>query len=234
MRTYSQFATNNARAMLYKLISQPPVAEYREAMYALGNEFSQPIAQKVGKNKRIMLICTNEDADFLAAGLIEGLRVRGFDHVALTCFWNDRVSLTSEREIAPIVRRYSEPTGIVDVFIVAKSIISSGCVVRTNLSELVYDKNPSEVLIVAPVILRGAEKQIRDEFPPSVSEKFEFYWFAEDNERKENGEVVPGIGGSVYELLEVGTSATKNNYIPEIVKRRRVRLSTTGQKRKRI
>ena len=122
-----------------------------------------------------------------------------------------------------------EPVKVVDVFVVAKSIISSGYVVRTNISELVYDREPNKVLIVAPVILHGTEQQIRDEFAPSVSEKFEFYWFAEDNERKENGEVIPGIGGSVYELLDVGTSASKNNYIPEIVKERRMQLSTARQ-----
>ncbi len=234
MRTYSKFATKETKAMLDKLISRPPAAEYREVMYALGNEFSKTIAQKVERPKRILLICTNEDADFLAAGLLEGLRAKGFNHVALTCFWNDRVHLTADWDVAPIVRRYSEPTKVIDVFIVAKSIISSGCVVRTNISELVYDKNPEKVLIVAPVIFNGTEQQIRNEFPSSVSERFEFYCFAEDSERKDNGEVVPGIGGSVYELLDVGTSASKNNYIPEIVKERRLRLSAASQSRRRL
>ena len=234
MRTYSKFATGETIAMLDKLIQKPPAAEYREVMRALGNEFAKTVAQKVERAKRILLICTNEDADFLAAGLLEGLRVLGFNHVALTCFWNDRVHLTSDWDVAPIIRRYAEPTKIVDVFIVAKSIISSGCVVRTNISELVYDKNPEKVLIVAPVILHGTAQQLRDEFPPSVSEKFEFCWFAEDNERKDNGEVIPGIGGSVYELLDVGDSASKNNYIPEIVKERRMRLSAASQERRRL
>ena len=112
-----------------------------------------------------------------------------------------------------------------DAFLVVKSIISSGCVVRTNISELVYDKKPARVLIVAPVVLSGTMEQIREEFPRPIADKFEFYWFAQDNKRKENGEVIPGIGGSVYERLGVGDSETKNNYIPEIVKKRRIQLS---------
>ena len=232
MRKYSKLATSATKAMLEKLISRPPAFEYRQTMRDLGGEFSKTLARQIERTQRLLLICTNEDADFLAAGLLDGLRGQGFNHIALTCFWNDRVHLTEGRDVAPIVRRYMEPVKSVDVFIVVKSIISSGCIVRTNISELVYDKNPARVLIVAPVVLRGTLKQISEEFPATISEKFEFYWFAQDDERRENGEVVPGIGGSVYELLDVGTSASKNNYVPEIVRERRTRLSVVGSSAK--
>ena len=230
MRRYSKLATAETRALLEKLISKPPAFEYRQAMRDLGTAFAKTLAQNIEKTKRLLLICTNEDADFLATGLLEGLRDQGFSRIAFACFWNDRVHLTKDRDVAPIVRRYLEPIKSADAFLVVKSIISSGCVVRTNISELVYDKNPARVLIVAPVILSGTMEQIREEFPLSIAEKFEFYWFAQDDERKENGEVIPGIGGSVYERLGVGNSETKNGYIPEIVKKRRVQLTVRGDR----
>lgn len=47
--------------------------------------------------------------------------------------------------------------------------------------------------------------------------KFEFVTFAIDEDRLENGEVVPGIGGMVYPRLGLGDVAAKNSYIPEMV-----------------
>jgi hypothetical protein len=108
----------------------------------------------------------------------------------------------------------------VDAFLVIKSIISSVCVVRTNITELVYDRNPSRVLIFAPVVLKGADEKLRQELDDDVSRRFEFYWFAEDDE-KQGENVVPGIGGQVYERLGIGTRADKNRFTPELVRERR-------------
>ena len=46
--------------------------------------------------------------------------------------------------------------------------------------------------------------------------------------RQADGEVVPGVGGSVYELLGIGTAETKNAYSPELVRRRRALLTAGG------
>jgi hypothetical protein len=45
-------------------------------------------------------------------------------------------------------------------------------------------------------------------------------WFASDKEKKGDS-VIPGIGGSVYELLGFKNSEDKNKYMPTIVKERR-------------
>jgi hypothetical protein len=98
-------------------------------------------------------------------------------------------------------------------------------VVRTNLTYLIEKINPSRILIAAPVIFSGAEPSLKNEFPAPISEKFEFIFFAKDDEVNKQGEVIPGIGGSVYNRLGLSDSVNKNKFIPEIVKRRRAQMS---------
>ncbi|HLO47808.1 MAG TPA: hypothetical protein VK211_05245, partial [Kamptonema sp.] len=61
-------------------------------------------------------------------------------------------------------------------------------------------------------------------FEKDIYEKFNFIYFAEDDERTQEGEVIPGIGGIVYERLGFEGQDDKNRYIPEIVKERRSQL----------
>ena len=105
-----------------------------------------------------------------------------------------------------------------------KSVISSACVVRTNITEMVHEHAPKRIIVVAPVMYTKARAGLEAEFDKAIAKTFEYVWFAEDDERKEDGEIVPGIGGSVYELLGVGTKDTKNQYTPELVRQRRSAL----------
>ena len=102
MRRYSELATAETRALLDTLLRKPSAFEYRQAMRDLGTAFAQPLAPTLAKTKRLLLICTNEDADFLATGLLDGLRDQGFPPIALACFWNDRAHLTKERDVLPL------------------------------------------------------------------------------------------------------------------------------------
>jgi hypothetical protein len=106
------------------------------------------------------------------------------------------------------------------VLIVVKSIISGACVVKTNLASLIDEALPLRVIVAAPVMLKGAEQRLASEFPQSMSSRFEYFAFAIDDEKGSDDNVVPGIGGSVYERLGFGD---KTAYIPEIVKERRRR-----------
>jgi hypothetical protein len=83
--------------------------------------------------------------------------------------------------------------------------------------------------VIAPVLLQGATSRLESEFDTSITRRFEYLWFAQDDEKNESGEVVPGIGGSVYELLGIGNSITKNSFVPEIVKFRRRTLKSGGR-----
>jgi hypothetical protein len=71
-------------------------------------------------------------------------------------------------------------------------------------------------------MLEGAEERLAKEFPVAISSKFEFVHFVTDTDKETDGEnVVPGIGGSLYELLGLGDQHSKNKYVPQIVKERR-------------
>jgi hypothetical protein len=225
MRSFQPSATEEVRQLLDRLTdpAEPP-AVYRTAMSALGERFVNEYRADLAGIGRLLLVCTNEDADFLARGVLTGLSELGGLSVHVACLWNEREtvvgSTTGERvEMAPVVRRYVEP-GDVDAFLVVKSIISSACVVKANITEMVAEFDPERVLIFAPVVLKGAGDRLRNEFDEATASRFEFYWFAEDDE-KDGDDVKPGIGGQVYERLGLGTRHDKNRYTPELIKERR-------------
>ncbi len=73
---------------------------------------------------------------------------------------------------------------------------------------------------------KQADQKLRDAFEQSTYDKFQFFYFAQDSERTPAGEVVPGIGGMVYERLGFEGEDNKNQYVPEIVKSRRAKLAS--------
>lgn len=227
MRNYTQTASTGIRELLEQLTLPPertgPDA-YRAVMTRLGEEFVRVHFDRFIGIQQILLVCTNEDADYLGRGVLNGLAALGGPAVRVACFWNERKSISGplsglKVDMAPIIRRYIE-SGEADAFLVVKSIISSACVVRTNITELVYDLEPARVLIFAPVIYQAAEEKLRQEFDSDIARRFELYWFAEDDE-KQGENVVPGIGGQVYERLGIGSKSDKNRYTPELVRERR-------------
>lgn len=235
-RTFTAFATQDTEART--LVNELPrlkgdIEGYREMMRKLGTHLAdcilpQLLSQSV---KDICVICTVEDADFLARGVIEELESKSFRHnTRMICMWNHRVK-NAGVSISPVLRTYEEEFDKNDtVFIIVKSIISGACVVKTNLTKAITSANPKRVFVVAPVMLVGAEKRLSNEFPDGISDKFEFVHFATDTEKSPDGEeVIPGIGGSVYELLGLGDGVAKNKYIPEIVRERRRKFFPTLQ-----
>lgn len=222
MRRYHEKTDRAVIGLLEGLTRRPPPEQYRELMVRLGHKLAKHLIERLDPAASVLVVCTNEDADFLTRGLLEELEGAGFSRLTLACFWNERVRVEFGNDQAPIIRAYLEPAEDVDTLVVVKSIISSGCTIRTNLAELFASKNPTHIEIISPVLLKGAQQSLAAEFAPEVSERFRYFWFAEDDERKEDGEVIPGIGGSVYELLGLGPE--KNRYTPEIVKTRRRRI----------
>lgn len=125
-------------------------------------------------------------------------------------------------KVAPILKKYQEPVGqSVNYLIIVKSIIYGACVVRTNLIDLVQKIEPEKIFIVAPVMYFQAEEKLKSSFDKVIYDKFKFFYFAKDNERTREGEVIPGIGGNVYIRLGFDGQDDKNRYVPKIVKDRR-------------
>ena len=113
----------NPNAGLSRAASRGP-DEYRDLMTRLGEELARQLSPFVSRFARTLLICTNEDADFLAKGVLQELDRLNYRSVFLACFWNDRQRIGADIDVAPIFRRYVEPTDGVDFFIAVKSIIS--------------------------------------------------------------------------------------------------------------
>jgi hypothetical protein len=224
-RIFEKSANKEVISLLDKLVDKKTESkEYAQTMYKLGNEFGNLILEKmIDPYDEITLACTVEDADYLGRGIIDVLEGKG-KRIFLTVFWNKRFNPGNESSlaVAPIIREFHEE-GYKNVrtMIIIKSVISNSCVVRTNLTRLIEESNPSQILIVAPVLLNGAIKNLENEFEEDIIRRFEYLYFAEDDKRTEQGFVDPGIGGDVYQRLGFESQAGKNRFTPEIVKERR-------------
>jgi hypothetical protein len=227
-RKYSPSVSTNVKRSLDALADrQTTVTDYQAAMLVLGQELGASILQRVhSPDAKIYLACTAEDADFLATGILESLEAKGFNP-KLACFWNQRTTPFElpDIQVAPIIKKYREPFEVhTDVLIIVKSIVSGACVVKTNLRNLIQDITPESIVIAAPVIFAGAEERLSNEFDRSVYEKFDFLYFAQDDQRTDDGEVVPGVGGMVYNRLGFDGQDDKNRYMPKIVAERMDKL----------
>lgn len=227
MRKLTSYAIESGqiRNLLAKLVDDSTgIQEYKSCFYELGMALSGLIwrTQALGDGTRVTLACSSEDADWLSKGILDDLQSRSV-HPSLAVFWNLRNDPFDNRQypVAPIVKSYIESSETTEVLVICKSIISTSCVVRTNLTYLIEKINPSRIFIASPVLMGNAIESLKNEFPKAISEKFSFLYFAEDNEVNQAGEVIPGIGGSVYQRLGLESGPAKNKYVPEIVKERR-------------
>ncbi|MEL6489823.1 MAG: hypothetical protein AAFQ95_07650, partial [Cyanobacteria bacterium J06621_3] len=183
-RTHSTFNTDVSRAQLARLADKETTPDaYKEAMTLLGERLGEVVSSKVeDDSSSLYLACTVEDADYLAKGMLVPLK-KSLQSVSLACFWNERFSPFDVQGLkaSPIIRKYTEPQDkAINHLVIVKSIISSGCVVKTNLTDLIQTINPQTIFIVAPVIYTGVQERLAAEFEASVYEKFQFIYLAED------------------------------------------------------
>lgn len=199
------------------------VDEYRNAFRVLGEELGRVLAKKYKtiSAEHTMLVCASEDADWLATGVELGLH-KG--ELKKSVYWSSREVIHtnedgSKVEISPIEKAYEETIEDCQLLVIVKSIISTSCVVKTQLTRLIGKINPRQIAILAPVMYMDSVPNLMREFPKEINRKFDFVTFAIDDEREGN-EVVPGIGGMVYSRLGLVDIETKNHYIPEMVLRK--------------
>lgn len=226
MRTYVNIKNKQKSEILQmmQVLLEPEVSieDYRDAFYQLGKALGMCLNEKTKeKYGNTMLACASEDADWLTHGVLDVLSCK---NISLSVFWNERITLDakSNLEYSPIVKSYIEPIENCETLILVKSIISTSCVVKTQVTRLVNEIHPEKIYIVAPVMYKDAEKSLRNEFPNAIADKFEFVTFAIDSEKDAKQCVIPGVGGMVYPKLGLGDSHAKNKYIPDLVKNRLV------------
>lgn len=222
-RIYSGYIDTNIQESLNLLIDvETSVEQYQDAFVNLGHRLAERFLNDndglIGHD--ITIAATAEDADFLAKGFIDEFEKVSGKKAYLACFWNDHTQehLTG-RTIAPPINEYLQP-GYEEnsELVVIKSIISGSCVVRSNILALHERmKNMSKVHVAAPVMFSDAECLLKNEFPVELSSKFDFTWFVKDSARKDNGEVIPGIGGQIYQRLGLNGKPHDLNYMPKSV-----------------
>lgn len=215
-RAYSDLANGVVKKTLNELLSfSDSPREYRSSMVALGGYLGEVLSGLLPAKAKCLVASTAEDADYLTHGVLKSLEHK---HEALAAvFWNNHYTI-SGGSIAPIVHKYLQPGyKEADFLVIVKSIISGSCVVRTNILALVEELDAKEIYIVSPVMHVNSEASLIAEFPVSVSSKFKFIYFAIDADKDNSGEVLPGIGGQIYDLLGIGDQPAKNGYMPNLV-----------------
>ncbi|MBK1654229.1 hypothetical protein [Allochromatium vinosum] len=217
-RKYSDFADDLAKQTLEKLIASvnsPP--DYQAAMLELGRQLGRVVGASIPHGRKCLIVSTAEDADYLASGVMESMQC---EHEMLAAvFWNNHYSIY-DASIAPIVHQFIQPGfEYADEIVVVKSIISTSCVIRTNILSLIESVSANNIYVVAPVIFFNAEDRLRSEFPTNISDKFRFVFFAVDEERTKAGNVIPGIGGQIYQLLGMHDQPARTGYLPNLVRR---------------
>jgi hypothetical protein len=214
MRKYTKLSINNN--LIQKLLADiskdnTTINKYRDAMIEIGHHIGKDIAQKKPENvKNLYLACTVEDADFLAKGIISELEsLNIFQSISIACFWNKRLKIEN-MSTAPILRKYKEPLVLNEKYtlVILKSIISGSCVVRVNLRHLINEMNSENIIIAAPVMYEKAQANLNHEFDSTITNKFDYLTYAIDDEIID-GNVIPGIGGSIYERLGFGNQDQK-------------------------
>jgi hypothetical protein len=193
-RAFTEAATSALKRELARLVQEKvSPTEYRAALLSLGRGLGMTLKTRIGPGPTA-IVTTPEDADFLTRGTIEGLAL---PKTYLACYWTTRVE-----DSATVHQQYVDPAmpRSIETVIIVKSIISSGCIVRTNLAEFLTQRRPKAIFIVAPVMLRGADEQLRTQFSKSIANRFTFVTCAIDS-RKQGQVVVPGVGGMVEKRL---------------------------------
>lgn len=233
MRNLTQRATPEIQRLLDSLLDMTAdVESYRHIMHSIGVLLAYDLINMLhpSGNEALRLAFTVEDADFLVAGIFETLEKVGvFREINLACFWNEHSQPfgIDQYRTAPIIKKYFEPALTEPSFlVVVKSIVRGTCVIKTNLTNLIESTAPERILIAAPVVLKGAELRLNNEFPPSMHKKFDFCYYAEDDKVDETGTVIPGVGGNIYKRLGFTDEGDKNRYTPELVRSRRKRFES--------
>ena len=207
----------DVKSFLEDLINNTSVEVYRNAFLSLGRYLGRLLCQKYSlNNKNTHLVCATEDADWLARGVLEGAGIVTTD---ISVYWNSRTKINSNPriEVSPIYKEYNSSLEQRDHLIVVKSIISSSCVVKTQITHIINDVKPEYIHILSPVMLQSADISLKKEFPSNIYDKFHFLTFAKDTDHDENGVVFPGIGGMVYSNLGIENIGS---YLPDLVMRR--------------
>lgn len=224
-RKYAKDIDESIKEHLQLLINEhTTVRQYQAAFTDLGKYLAKQVNLKIRscENSPVTVVLTAEDADYLGKGFVEEFKKISQREIYLVCFWNDHKQISTgeqNKSIAPPISEYLQPGyEKSNILIVLKSVISGSCVVRLNILSL-YNRmeNISDIHVVSPVVLEQADTALKSNFPNDFSSKIQFTWFAQDDQKADYGEVLPGIGGQIYEKLGLRGKPLEIKYIPRTI-----------------
>ena len=214
-KLYTQ--NSEVEKLLQDLLCSYDYESYRHTFYSIGHHLANVLNERINHDRSVALACASEDADWLAKGIVDNFK----SSLDLCVYWSKRHNFgfdvdNNAIEFAEIEKAYEEIHEDIGTLIITKSIISSSCVIKSQIMRLTSRCKFDKIYIVSPVMYKDAEKNLKEEFPESLYNLFEFIYFAIDEDKDERGWVLPGIGGSVYEKLGIDSRI----YYPEILEQR--------------
>ena len=144
--------------LLQDLLCSCDHESYRHTFYSIGVELASILNERIVDAESVALACASEDADWLAKGIVDNFR----SSLDLCVYWSKRhnLGLDSENnllEFAAIEKSYEEIHQNVDTLIITKSIISSYCVIKSQIMRLTSKYDFNKIYIVSPVMYKDAE-----------------------------------------------------------------------------
>lgn len=125
-------------------------------------------------NAQVCVVCSAQDADYLARGVIDSLVEQGrAERVRLLCTWSEPVQAAG-LQLNCIVKQYCEPLDPAPtVFVVLSGVWREGSAGLTNLFRALSYMAPLRVIVAGLAVDGHAFARMLDELPPSVRGKVE-------------------------------------------------------------
>ena len=164
-RKFTRHASEEIKKVISTLKDGQKMPTYKASMFKLGLDLGSKVILSRPRGRYFYIVCTAEDADYLAKGIMQTLSFHN-KTFNIACFWNQREQLVERiGKISPAIRKYIEdPQNERTTMVVVKSLISGGCVVKTNTQEIIERINPSKIIITAPIISKDAKSKLKEEF----------------------------------------------------------------------
>lgn len=172
---------------------------------------------------QVCVVCSAQDADHLARGVIESLVAQGHgEKVRLLCTWSESVQAAGFN-LHCIVKQYFEPLGPAPtVFLVLSGFWREGSAVLSNLFRALSYTTPQRIVLAGPVMDAQAVSNMLEEMPLALRSSVQrLYCVLNENMTQAERERMLEVETSLYASMGFTPLNAANKYIPALVKERR-------------
>lgn len=192
-------------------------------MHNAGFSFGNLLDLDRSDTTQVCVVCSAQDADYLARGVIDSLAEQGHgERVRLLCTWSEPVQAAG-LQLNCIVKQYCEPLDPAPtIFVVLAGVWREGSAGLTNLFRALSYTAPQRVVVAGLAVDGQAFASMLDELPPSVRGKVErLCCQLYPNMTPAEREHLLHVEKSLYASMGFVQPNTANKYIPTLVKERR-------------